>query len=150
MAGKTFKNVAAGLISSPKAAKSPDSDVSPRTTTTTTTTTKTPTDYFTANKSPKQSPQTSPGATIPFPALATASSAASTNTLTSTSNSAESGIDDLRQASNASGKRPGVSRKSSTASVTFRPPRNPSLPQGAHRKTDIKTRLREASPEPVK
>ncbi|KAK0736877.1 hypothetical protein B0T21DRAFT_286880 [Apiosordaria backusii] len=145
MAGKTAKNVS-GLISSPKAAKSPDSDVSPRTTTT-----KTPTDYFAAGPSPKQSPQASPGATIPFPPLATASSGASTTTLTSTSNSAEDGLDGLRQGSNASSNRPGVaSRKSSTASVTFRPPRNPSLPQGEHRKTDIKTRLREASPEPVK
>ncbi|KAK4195567.1 hypothetical protein QBC40DRAFT_288861 [Triangularia verruculosa] len=146
MAGITFKDVP-GLISSPKAAKSPDSDVSPRTNLT-----KIPTDYFTAGPGQKQSPQASPGTTTPLPPLATASSGASTTTLTSTSNSAEDGLDGLRQTSNASSSsRPGIaSRKSSTASVTFRPPRNPSLPQGLHRKTDIKTRLREASPEPVK
>jgi hypothetical protein len=41
------------------------------------------------------------------------------------------------------------SRHSSLASVSFRPPRNPSLPQGHQRKTDAK-RLRNSSPSPVR
>lgn len=42
-----------------------------------------------------------------------------------------------------------LSRKSSVASVSFRPPQDPSLPQGVQRKTDGQ-RLRASSPEPVK
>ncbi|KAJ9142516.1 hypothetical protein NKR19_g7203 [Coniochaeta hoffmannii] len=42
-----------------------------------------------------------------------------------------------------------LSRKSSVASVTFRPPKDPNLPQGAQRKTDGQ-RLRASSPEPVR
>lgn len=41
------------------------------------------------------------------------------------------------------------SRKSSTASVSFRSPSNPSLPQGQQRRTDGR-RLRDASPHPVR
>jgi hypothetical protein len=44
---------------------------------------------------------------------------------------------------------PSLSRKSSTASVSFRPPKDPSLPQGAQRKTDGR-RLRASSPSPVR
>jgi hypothetical protein len=40
-----------------------------------------------------------------------------------------------------------ISRKSSTASVTFRAPKDPSLPQGRQRRTDA-GRLRASSPTP--
>ena len=42
-----------------------------------------------------------------------------------------------------------LSRRSSVASVTFRPLQDPNLPQGGPRKTDSH-RLRAASPEPVR
>jgi hypothetical protein len=42
-----------------------------------------------------------------------------------------------------------LSRKSSVASVRFRPPLDPRLPQGVQRKTDGQ-RLRASSPEPVR
>ncbi|KAL1864397.1 hypothetical protein VTK73DRAFT_5896 [Phialemonium thermophilum] len=44
---------------------------------------------------------------------------------------------------------PSESRKSSAASVSFRPPQNPALPQGHQRRTDGK-RLRASSPVPVR
>lgn len=57
--------------------------------------------------------------------------------------------DSRRSSKNACGL-PGVeSRKSSVASVSFRQPRNPSLPQGNQRKTDAR-RLRESSPPAVR
>lgn len=63
----------------------------------------------------------------------------------------EPGPYDSRRSSGASDfERPeGLSRKSSTASVTFRQPHNPSLPQGHQRKTDGH-RIRASSPTPVK
>jgi hypothetical protein len=42
-------------------------------------------------------------------------------------------------------RRSSLGRKSSTSSVTFRAPRNPSLPQGSQKQTDA-TRIRASSP----
>ncbi|KAK4044695.1 hypothetical protein C8A01DRAFT_31194 [Parachaetomium inaequale] len=126
------------LASPPSAAKSPDSDVSPGTIVPSVTT-----DYFSAESGANGDSRPN-GAYRPF---ASASTDASTTTLASISE--EGQVDSSRQTSNDS-SRPSVGhRKSSAASVTFRPPRNPSLPQGHPRKTDNR-RLRESSPSPVR
>ncbi|KAK4106338.1 hypothetical protein N658DRAFT_15603 [Parathielavia hyrcaniae] len=133
---KTIHNVNEST-SSPLAAKSPDSDVSPGT--------RTPlvhADYFTAQPFANGNSKRD-GPLRPF---ARASTDASTTTLASISE--EFQLDSSRQTSNDSGRPTLGHRKSSTPSVTFRPPRNPSLPQGNPRKTDNR-RLRESSPSPV-
>ncbi|KAK4152867.1 putative universal stress protein [Chaetomidium leptoderma] len=138
---KTANNVSR-LTSSSPAAKSPDSDVSPGTKVPAV-----PADYFStadgANGHSKPN-----RASPPFVA---GSTDASTSTLTSISEEChlECQLGNPRQSSNDS-SRPSVGhRKSSTASVTFRPPRNPSLPQGNPRNTTNR-RLRDASPSPVR
>jgi hypothetical protein len=85
------------------------------------------------------------------PNLHRASLASTTSPTASPLSPDEAGSYDSRRSSGASNSaRPdGLSRKSSVASVSFRPPQNPSLPQGHQRKTDGR-RLRGASPEPVK
>ncbi|KAK3997708.1 hypothetical protein QBC44DRAFT_71396 [Cladorrhinum sp. PSN332] len=148
MAGKTTNHVPALNTSSPlAAAKSPDSDVSPHTKLNSD-----PSDYF-SKESPAPGVKTDsapvPGAAAPPIVVASSgASTAGTTITTSSSNSGSDGLGKLRQASHDNDERPNVpSRKSSSASVTFRPPRNPSLPQGVPRKTDNR-RLRESSPEP--
>ncbi|KAL2201133.1 hypothetical protein P885DRAFT_26532 [Corynascus similis CBS 632.67] len=134
----TADNVERLLTSPSPGAKSPDSDVSPGTVVPLV-----PADYFSANlrvnddakvrEAPRQ--------------FASASTDISTTTLASISE--EDHLESSRQSSNDS-SRPSVDhRKSSATSVTFRPPRNPSLPQGHPRKTDNR-RLRESSPSPVR
>ncbi|KAJ4304267.1 hypothetical protein N0V88_001880 [Collariella sp. IMI 366227] len=127
----------ARLTSPPSSdAKSPDSDVSPGT--------KVPAvsaGYF-STESGADGDQKLNGKTITF---APVSTDVSTTTLTSIS---EEGRRGSRQDSNDSDRPFAIQRKSSTASVTFRPPRNPSLPQGNPRKTDNR-RLRESSPSPI-
>ncbi|KAL2135451.1 hypothetical protein VTI74DRAFT_8437 [Chaetomium olivicolor] len=129
----------ARLTSPPSSdAKSPDSDVSPGT--------KVPAvsaDYFSTGSGP-DGDQKPDGKS---PAFAPVSTGASTTTLTSISE--EGHAYGSRQNSNDSVRASGIQRKSSTASVTFRSPRNPSLPQGNPRKTDNR-RLRESSPSPVR
>jgi hypothetical protein len=124
--------------SSPALSKSPDSDVSPGTKVPSP-----PADYF--STSGVNGHLKSNGAR---PAFVAASTGASTTT-TLTSISEEFHLDSSRQSSNDSGRPSDGRRKSSTASVTFRSPRNPSLPQGNPRKTDNR-RLRESSPSPVR
>lgn len=124
--------------SSPSLSKSPDSDVSPGTKVPSP-----PADYFsTSGVNGSSKPN---GAR---PAFVAASTGASTTT-TLTSISEEFHPDSSRHSSNDSGRPSDGHRKSSAASVTFRSPRNPSLPQGNPRKTDNR-RLRESSPSPVR
>ncbi|KAK4224759.1 hypothetical protein QBC38DRAFT_457983 [Podospora fimiseda] len=153
MAGQITKNNVTALnTSSPlAAAKSPDSDVSPHTKSNSD-----PADYF-SHGSPASGVKTDGapglGAASAAPPIVVASSGASTAGTTATTSSSTSGSDGLGKlgrASHDNDELPTVpSRKSSSASVTFRPPRNPSLPQGIPRKTDNR-RLRESSPEPRK
>ncbi|KAK3368164.1 hypothetical protein B0H63DRAFT_454965 [Podospora didyma] len=153
MSEKPTGNVIGSSSSPFQLAKSPDSDVSPRTT-------QGDGDYF--------SPASGSGASSSSQAvLATAAKedgaaslnaasligASSTTASTTTSSSApwEPGFNSERRPSQTSSDHPGpgaMSRKSSSASVSFRAPRNPSLPQGNPRKTDNR-RLRESSPSPV-
>ncbi len=129
----------ARLTSSPSVSKSPGSDVSPGTKVASA-----PTDYFSA-KSGANGNSKPDGASRGF---VPASTGASTTT-TLTSISEEFQLDSPRHSSNDSGRSFDGHRKSSSASVTFRSPRNPSLPQGNPRKTDNR-RLRESSPSPVR
>lgn len=134
-------------------AKSPDSDISPRTQDPATSA---PVDYFstgTAADSPARVPSESVFAKTDglkpdsLPPLEGASTGAST---TSVSYTSEDVPNDSQRASQSGSDRPTTgSRKSSIASVTFRQPRNPSLPQGQPRKTDNR-RLRESSPSPIR
>ncbi|GAB1320364.1 hypothetical protein MFIFM68171_10574 [Madurella fahalii] len=143
----------ARLTSSPPVAKSPDSDVSPRTQVPLVTA-----DYFSAKSDARRETKAFPALVSKYingqrlngrsPPSMAASTDASTTTLASISE--ECPVDSSRHSSNDNSERPSAaSRKSSTASVTFRPPRNPSLPQGNPRKTDNR-RLRESSPSPVR
>ncbi|KAM7202277.1 Abscisic acid G-protein coupled receptor domain containing protein [Naviculisporaceae sp. PSN 640] len=134
------------------ATKSPDSDVSPRT--------RDPAsspsvDYFSedVNNSSTGTPSVPVPAKInvlkpdsPSP-LEGASTVPSITSLSLASNDIP---DDSRRISQSGSDRPATgSRKSSVASVSFRQPRNPSLPQGLPRKTDNR-RLRESSPSPIR
>ncbi|KAK4115270.1 hypothetical protein N656DRAFT_766520 [Canariomyces notabilis] len=142
MAENKSENVARLASLSPLAKSSSDSDVSPGTRTPSA-----PTDYFSVKpdtRAKRDSYQRSNGRSPPS---ATASTDASTTTLASISE--EGQVGSSQYSSNDSFDRAQVpSRKSSSASVTFRPPRNPSLPQGNPRRTDNR-RLRESSPSPV-
>ncbi|KAL1838045.1 hypothetical protein VTJ49DRAFT_3118 [Mycothermus thermophilus] len=132
------------LNSSPAPAGSPGSDdVSPGTQTISTR----DDSYFPANSGANGTK--SNGLSLQF--LPTSSNAPSTTTLASGSD--EYQADSSRQSSTNDITRPPLPRASvstaSNASVTFRPPRNPSLPQGIPRKTDHR-RLRQSSPSPVR
>jgi len=132
---------------SPLAARSPDSDISPRTQPT-----QKAGEYFDA-VSPASKQEADSTATGRLRIDVERSSGPSTAPSTTTSVSV-GGPDDSathsRRPSHNDSDRPGVvSRKPSCASVQFRPPRNPSLPQGLPRKTDNR-RLRESSPSPMK
>jgi hypothetical protein len=133
-------NHVAQITSPPAAARSPDSDVSPGT--------QVPSksaDYFSANSGANG--HLKPNGVSPQ--LSAASAAPSMTTLTSISEE-DFQVDSSRQSSNDSGcPSDGHHRNSSSASVSFRPPHNPSLPQGHPRKTD-KRRLRASSPSPVR
>jgi len=74
---------------------------------------------------------------------------ASTITITLSSTLQESQENSSRKSSNDSGLPQNGAKRVSGMSVTFRQPRNPSLPQGNPRKTDNR-RLRESSPSPVR
>ncbi|KAK4241872.1 hypothetical protein C8A03DRAFT_11899 [Achaetomium macrosporum] len=134
MMAETTDNVAR-LISPPTVAKSPDSDVSPCTNAPSASA-----DYFTTkdglNGGGKLAGTSPPLATV-----------SSTTTLTSISE--EFQVDGSRHSSNDSGCSSTGHRKSSAVSVTFRPPLDPSLPQGQPRRMDNR-RLRESSPSPVR
>lgn len=159
MAEPNAEDVVRLTSSPPSANKSPDSDVSPRTQPPPSV----PADYFSSKPDDagreRQAPlpswvsKPSSGGQRPNGRSATsmaASTDASTTTLASISE--ESHVSDWRQSSSNDGREPPsvVSGKSSsTASVKFRPPRNPLLPQGHPRKTDNR-RLRESSPSPVR
>ncbi len=138
MAERNADNVAR-LTCSPSAGKSSDSDVSPGTQVPSASA-----DYFSTKsdldgyRKPDKTSQL----------FAPASTDASTTT-TLASISEECQVDHSRQSSYDNGRPPSGSRKSSSASVTFRPLRNPSLPQGNPRKTDNR-RLRDSSPSPVR
>ena len=136
MAKANGDNVAR-LIPSPSVAKSPDSDVSPGTQAPSV-----PADYFLV-KSGLDDDRKPGGAFVQQPFVPVPASTDASTTATQASNSSS------RQSSNDNGRLQGESRKSSSASVTFRPPRNPSLPQGHPRKTDNR-RLRDSSPSPVR
>ena len=133
--------------------KSPDSDISPRTQDPANSS---PVDYFSTGPvadSSARVPSVSVTAktdglkTDTFPPLEGASTGAST---TSVSYTSEDAPNDSQRASQSGSDRPTTgSRKSSIASVSFRQPRNPSLPQGLPRKTDNR-RLRESSPSPIR
>ncbi|KAM7223692.1 hypothetical protein V8F06_000708 [Rhypophila decipiens] len=126
-------------------AKSPDSDISPGTQGPDSSH---PADYFSpgsiSNNSSRVPSVSAPAKTHilkpDFQSMLDGTSKASSNA--SLSRSSDDGPDD-------SGRPSTVSRKSSIASVTFRQPRNPSLPQGVPRKTDNQ-RLRASSPSPVR
>ncbi|KAK1826611.1 hypothetical protein QBC39DRAFT_16287 [Podospora conica] len=146
MAGKAPSHVIPASISFAPAAKSPDSDVSPGTKPT-----PKPSDYFDAQAATAHN-AASRGANQKLRVDPSLSGGTSTgpSTATSTSTIGLEGLTDSRRPSyNGSDAPLMISRKSSTASVVFRSPRNPSLPQGLPRKTDNK-RLRESSPEPIK
>lgn len=137
----TNGNHVARLISSPPTAMSPGSDVSPGTQVS-----PIPCDYFSA-KLGLDGDRKRDGASPPS---AAASTDASTVTLASISEEhQESHVTNSRQSSSDSRRPLMGSRKSSSASVTFRQPRDPSLPQGNPRKTDQR-RLRASSPSPVR
>ncbi|KAK0646540.1 hypothetical protein B0T16DRAFT_298551, partial [Cercophora newfieldiana] len=132
------------------AARSPDSDVSPRSQVASkgyfdpavTATKREPDGNATAGQDTRLRLDVVPSSS--------ASTAASTTTTTSASVAGQDDSTDSRRPSYNDSDHPGViSRKSSSASVQFRQPRNPSLPQGNPRKTDNR-RLRESSPSPVK
>ncbi|KAK3322234.1 hypothetical protein B0H66DRAFT_601699 [Apodospora peruviana] len=127
-------------------AKSPNSDVSPRTRLPSSSA-----DYFSQRPSSHKSPRApaSFAATKGDGLKALKPDILSPLDGASTGASTTSVSDDSRRPSQSGSDRPTTgSRKSSTASVTFRAPRNPSLPQGLPRKTDNR-RLRESSPSPV-
>lgn len=136
---RTTKHVA--RLTSPSVAKSPDLDVSPGTKVPVL-----PADYFSAKSGADGDSKPNGASNRPF--VAPSIGGASTAT-TLTSISEEFQLDSSRQSSNDSGRASVGHRKSSSASVTFRPPRNPSLPQGNPRKTDNQ-RLRQASPSPTR
>ncbi|KAL2271510.1 hypothetical protein VTJ83DRAFT_881 [Remersonia thermophila] len=138
-------NHVARLNSSPAPVRSPDPDrVSPGTQATS----NRDNGYFAAH-SGANSTSKSNGLSIRF--LPTSSNAPSTTTLASGSD--EYQADSSRQSSINDITRPPLTHASastaSSTSVTFRPPRNPSLPQGIPRKTDNR-RLRQSSPSPVR
>ncbi|KAK0630560.1 hypothetical protein B0T17DRAFT_486898 [Bombardia bombarda] len=150
MAGRFSKTVHRSN-SYPATTKSPDSDVSPRTQVSS----GAPGDYFSSNSDDdSQKPDAS---SLTGGASIDASTGGATSTAGSTSITGDDGLDESRRtshsgasgASGASDHPTTGSRKSSTASVSFRPPRNPTLPQGHPRTTDNK-RLRASSPEPVR
>ncbi|KAK0711384.1 hypothetical protein B0H67DRAFT_287361 [Lasiosphaeris hirsuta] len=155
MAEKASSNVNPSS-SLPSTAKSPDSDVSPTSQVVFRTT-----DYFTTGPVTNRD---SPKLVVPTsvakvdvgqrrdaaPPSATNSTAPSTTT--SASIGGEDGTTDSRRPSHNGEYLDlghALSRKSSSASVSFRAPRNPSLPQGLPRKTDNQ-RLRESSPSPIR
>ncbi|KAK5664331.1 hypothetical protein OQA88_552 [Cercophora sp. LCS_1] len=132
--------------SSPSTVRSPDSDVSPKTPAVSKSN-----DYFGVAAAGKKQLQvaTATGQDTRQKIDAPPSSSTSTAPSTATSGSAagpDGSTDSPRPSYNDSHR---LSRKSSSASVSFRSPRNPSLPQGLPRKTDNR-RLRESSPSPVK
>ncbi|KAL2164323.1 hypothetical protein VTH06DRAFT_3539 [Thermothelomyces fergusii] len=132
----TVQNV--GCLRSSSSAKSPDSDVSPGTAAPSGAA-----DYFSAN------PRANGGSKAREPSRLFASASTDVSTTTLASISEEDHVEGSRYPPNES-SRPSVEpKKSSATSVTFRPPRNPSLPQGHPRKTDNR-RLRESSPSPVR
>ncbi|KAL2262123.1 hypothetical protein VTK26DRAFT_2390 [Humicola hyalothermophila] len=135
MAETNGENVAR-LNSSSSVAKSPDLDVSPGTQPA-----PAPSDYFSTKSDPGGS-RRDLGGTL-RPSLVSASTDASGTATQASGSSRQSSTTDNGAHSLAE------SRKSSAASVTFRPPRNPSLPQGHPRKTDNR-RLRDSSPSPVR
>lgn len=133
--------------------KSPGSDISP---TTQDPASSPPADYFSAGPVANNSARL-PSLSVPaklnalkpdtHSPLGGASTAASNTSMSLTSDEIP---DDSRRTSQSGSDRPTTgSRKSSVASVSFRQPRNPSLPQGLPRKTDNR-RLRESSPSPVR
>lgn len=138
MAERDGENVARLTCSPLVSSNSPDSDVSPGTLVPSVRA-----DYFLAESDldSDRKPRTSP-------LFAPASADASTTT-TLASISEEHQEDYSRQSSNDNSHPVIRSRKSSNASVTFRPPYNPSLPQGNPRKTDNR-RLRDSSPSPTR
>lgn len=144
MAGKAPSHVIPASISFAPAT-SPDSDVSPGTKPA-----PKPTDYFETDPAAVHN-AASRGANQKLRVDSSLSGGTSTgpSTATSTSTIGLDGSTDSRRPSYNGSDQPVISRKSSSASVVFRSPRNPSLPQGLPRKTDNK-RLRESSPEPIK
>ncbi|OIW33371.1 hypothetical protein CONLIGDRAFT_640505 [Coniochaeta ligniaria NRRL 30616] len=151
-------------------AKSPDSNVSPRTQAAQPVSQ--PGDYFSTRRDGNNKKNNGTPGGVKFASLPTttsrsaqifdqnspnfhrgsiASSASPATTAQSPDEQGDRGS--LRRASDASFSlsQPdySLSRKSSVASVSFRPPQDPSLPQGAQRKTDGQ-RLRASSPEPVR
>ncbi|KAK3692185.1 hypothetical protein B0T22DRAFT_6323 [Podospora appendiculata] len=142
-------------------AKSPDSDVSPRTQDPSKPTS---VDYFTASPAAAAAAAAVPLSNVTFAVArrdglrilesASPSNGTSTgaSTATSVSGVGEDGPGGSRRTSQCGtgSDRPSAgSRKSSIASVSFRPPSNPSLPQGQPRRTDNR-RLRESSPSPIR
>ena len=145
MAGKAPSHVIPASITFAPAT-SPDSDVSPGTKPA-----PKPTDYFVTHPAAAQNAD-SRGANQKLRVDSSLSGGTSTGPSTATSTSTiglDGSTDSRRPSYNGSDYPLVISRKSSTASVVFRSPRNPSLPQGLPRKTDNK-RLRESSPEPIK
>ena len=130
---------------STSSAKSPDSDVSPGT--------RVPSkhvDYFgvpnTQNAAAAGSLVRERGPSLDNMALPSGDASTAPSTATTTSLLGQEGANGSRRpSSNGSDRLDTISRKSS--SVSFRPPRNPSLPQGFPRKTNNE-RLRKASPSP--
>ena len=108
-----------------------------------------PVDYFSLKSGPPSLANAAPTdllARRPHPSAGTLSPRDSSSTVISP---ASSNTIELPSASNSEGRLDESSRKSSFVSVTFREPRNKSLPQGRQRKTDAK-RLRASSPSPVR
>ncbi|KAK3940340.1 hypothetical protein QBC46DRAFT_126381 [Diplogelasinospora grovesii] len=147
MPEKTPNHVHGSSTSQSMTDKSPDSDVSPLT--------PMRADYFSV-KSASPTPADRPCKVTFAAGGRDGDRGSSTSPGVSPGNSASSlgegtatvGSSSRRASSNGSERPHTMSRKSSAASVSFRPPRNPSLPQGLPRKTDSK-RLRESSPSPV-
>ena len=133
----------------PLSAKSPDSDISPGT--------KAPSknsEYFGKTgsdaKLEREGTRTGQDSHPRLEVVPSSNTSTAPSTATSASAAGPDGSTDSRRPSyNDSDRGGALSRKSSSASVSFRQPRNPSLPQGLPRKTDNR-RLRESSPSPVK
>lgn len=167
MAGQAASQRTAST-STPSTVKSPDSDVSPRAQPSQPASHSV--DYFPARGDSNAKINSGTQGGVKFPSLPSTSSrsaqifdqnspnfhrgsvASSTSQGTAAESQGELGDQgSSRRVSDATSfGRPGeLSRKSSAASVSFRPTQDKTLPQGAQRKTDGQ-RLRASSPEPIR
>jgi len=131
-------------------ARSPDSDVSPRTQATPTGENYFDATSYDAKREFEGTAMSGQDTRLRLDVVPSSGTSTAPSTTTSASGVGQDDSTNSRRPSYNDSDHPAViSRKSSSASVQFRPLRNPSLPQGLPRKTDNR-RLRESSPSPVK